>query len=297
MNATISRPLQTLVWRHIALRLPADWEMLQFASDFEKGRCAFADRYQFRAEMSWRAVRGEPDYDRMVSDYVHKLEQDKHITGAERAKKQGWHGFFGTINREFTSRFGRYYPELGCLVEMVFLWPDARDLDLENTLLASVEPCPPQPGGVQRWQAFGMNLTPPAHAAIEGCTAQPARAEFTFTDTKTGNTWQAMRLGMLGSWFDGHLEPWLQNNLGRSVHEVRYTHRTQHGNDAIFATGLFKPDGIHLRKGTFEALAWLDAADGRLYCAKKYIRRAGTGTEQPVENLLAPARPIILTGA
>ena len=75
------------IWRQISLRLPATWEMLQFSTEYPQGRCAFADRYQFRFELTWGNVKGEPDYDRMITDYTGKLEREKNLTETERAKK------------------------------------------------------------------------------------------------------------------------------------------------------------------------------------------------------------------
>ena len=50
--------LETWVWRHLEVRVPADWELLQFSKTPAEGRCAFADRHGFRLELSWRTVAG-----------------------------------------------------------------------------------------------------------------------------------------------------------------------------------------------------------------------------------------------
>ena len=275
------------IWRHIAVRLPADWEMLQFSCEFSQGRCAFADRYQYRSELSWRTVPGEPDYDRMVNDYFRKLEQDKRIDQGEIVKKSGWHGLAGVIDRERTSRLGKYLPAIGCLIEFVILWPQQRDVALENEILGSIEARPP--AKLQEWQAFNMNMHVPAAAAFEGCTALPARTEFTFTDTKTANQWQFSRRGMVASWFDGQLEPWLRRELGKNTRELRITQRHHHDADMIIAEGRFKPQSLHLRRGNVTAAAWIDPADGRLYCAKKWLRRTVPSDDLPVHELLRRA--------
>lgn len=282
-------PPRLWIWRHIGIRLPDDWEMLQFSSEFTNGRCAFADRYQFRVEMSWRTVNGEPDYDRMVSNYLTKLEQEKKLTGGERARKSGWHGFSGIMNREQTSRFGRYLPETGCLVETVFLWPNERDTALESDILASIHPCPPDPVDGQHWRAFGLDLRVPVAAAFEGATVLPARAEFSFTDPKSGNAWTFTRLGLLPQWFDGDVEKWLVKSLGSHTRDVRITHRRHGQHDVTSAEGSFKPKTIHLRRGTVRAAAWIGPRDGRLYAAQSWIRREGPGTALPPEQMLSPA--------
>ncbi|HMO99298.1 MAG TPA: hypothetical protein PKE26_09340 [Kiritimatiellia bacterium] len=279
----------TWIWRHIAVRLPATWEMLQFSSEFNRGRCAFADRYQFRFELSWKTVKGEPDYDRMVTDYMNRLEHEKKLTEAERARKAGWHGFSGVVNRERTSRFGKYLPEIGCLVEVVFLWPEARDIELENAVLPAISGMPRVEGNRQPWRAFGLDLQVPATAAFEGCIAQPARAEFTFTHPATGNSWQFGRLGMVGSWFKGDLESWLRTSLGRDVGDLRIFHRATRGDDHLHAEGTFKPRRLHLRRGNVRATAWIEHRDGRLYVAKAWIAKPFPDADAPLEELIRAA--------
>lgn len=264
--------------------------MLQFSSEYTSGRCAFADRYQFRCEMSWRSVPGEPDYPRMVSDYLHKLEREKKISGAKRLSISGWHGFTGTSKKECTSRFGRYLAESGCLIEIVLLWPDARDAACEAAILGSIMSVPVDHDNCRLWRSFGMELRVPSSAAFEGCTALPARVELSFTDTRTRNTWQFSRFGMLSAWFDGDLSKWLGNNLGKTVRQIRYTQRDRRGSNLLLAEGTYKPQALHLRHGQFAAVAWVEAADGRLYCAKKFIRRAAPGTGIPIEQLIDCAR-------
>ncbi len=46
------------IWRGLCMKVPDDWEMLQFETNTGKGGCAFADRYQFRFEVDWKVVQG-----------------------------------------------------------------------------------------------------------------------------------------------------------------------------------------------------------------------------------------------
>ena len=95
---------QTCVWRGVRLELPEDWEMLQFSSNPKQGRCAFADRYQYRLEFSWRTVSGPPDFERMLSDYRAKLK-DEGMEGVAEARHGAWSGFRGETEGRFSSRF------------------------------------------------------------------------------------------------------------------------------------------------------------------------------------------------
>jgi hypothetical protein len=273
MGQASSPPSVELIWRGIAVRLPAAWEMLQFSTDYSRGRCAFADRYQYRFELSWSIVKGEPDYDRMVTDYMGKLEREKAGSGLVRLRHAGWHGFTGTVSGTPTTRLGRYLPALGCLVEGVFLWSDGRDEALERQVTASIDAVPPDARGHQRWRAAGLDLSVPGVAALEGCTLQPAKAAFSFSNPKTGTSWQFERLGMVPSWFDGDLPAWLTRHLGPDLRDLRLTTTTRNNHAVVHADASFKPRALHLRRGHLTATAWIEPADGRLYAAT--LRRRG----------------------
>lgn len=263
--------------------------MLQFSSEFNRGRCAFADRYQFRAELNWSMVSGEPDYDRMISNYMSRFEQEKKLSGGERQKKSGWHGFSGIINGETSSRFGLYFETIGCLVEWVFIWPELRDPVLESDILASTGGMPLDHEGRQPWRAFGLDMRLPPEAAFEGVTAQPAKVEFTFSDPKSGNSWRFGRLGMVPLWLKSDVETWLSSLLKTGTRNIRFTHRRDHATDVVHAEGEFTPEGLHLKRGKFEALAWIDPMDGRLYHVRKLIRRDSGASDLPAVKLLKAA--------
>jgi len=288
MQATASTSVQW-IWRHIAFNLPPDWEMLQFSTEFNRGRCAFADRYQFRAEMNWSLVSGEPDYDRMISNYLSRFEQEKKLSGAERLKKSGWHGFAGIINGEPTSRFGLYLASVGCLVEWVFIWPEARNPELESEILTSCVGLPLDHNGLQPWRAFGLDMRLPPEAAFEGVTAQPAKVEFTFSDPKSGNSWRFGRFGMVNLWLRASLEDWFTALLKPGTRNLRFSHRQTHGADVVHAEGEFTPEGMHLRRGKIEAAAWINQMDGRIYHVKKLIRKKVDHHDVPLEKLLRAA--------
>ena len=92
----------------------------------QAGRCAFADRYQFRLELSWKVVPGAPDFNRMMSDYAAKLIEE----GEEKPEPVDggpWKGLCVHAQGQLSTRFGRFFPGESCLVELVFPWPEERD--------------------------------------------------------------------------------------------------------------------------------------------------------------------------
>ena len=144
---------QLHIWRNIRFELPDDWELLRFSRKEERGRLSFADRQRFRFELSWRKVPGEPDYGKMMSDYLAKLLEEKKLSWARQAQSVGWHGINGGGPNGSNTRFGRYFAEEDVLVEAVFLWEEGRDKKLEKQVLTSVGAELPWRGKLRRGRA------------------------------------------------------------------------------------------------------------------------------------------------
>lgn len=286
-NEPATRTSVEWIWRHFAITLPSNWEMLQFSTEYSRGRCAFADRYQFRAELSWKVVTGEPDYGRMVKDYTQRLESEKKIESPSGIIVHGWHGFHGNAGRGEMTRLGKYMPANKCLLELVLIWPDARDRDLEDSIAASIREVGPDQHNRYRWRAFGMQIDVPVRAAISGCTAMPGLVDVHFNDPKTGNTLQFKRAGMLSAWFDGDIESWLKKTVGPTRDPV-VRRRTDHNQEFFLLEGSYKPEGLHIRKGQVNASAWLSRSDQRLYCALMRTRKPDlTRSDAPADLLRA----------
>ena len=148
----------TWVWNNFEMSVPEEWEMLYFAKSPDFGRCGFADRYRYRLEFNWKKVPGEPDFERMMSDYDAKLRTDGVMTGIHRTRSGPWKGVEGRMDTTLTSRYGRYFPEEKSLIEIVFLWPEKKDSAVVKTILNSVGCVPVVREQFRRWKAFGMEL-------------------------------------------------------------------------------------------------------------------------------------------
>ncbi|MBM4034517.1 MAG: hypothetical protein FJ291_22455 [Planctomycetes bacterium] len=265
------------VWRNIRIELPDDWEMLQFSRDPQAGRCAFADRYQFRAELSWQAVPGPPDMARLASDYLAKLtrdgtrpasptRQDSAPEGRATAVSFGeWRGLRGSENGLATSRFCRYLAEESCIVELVLPWPEALDARLEEAVLGSVAAEPQWPWGLRRWRAFGMDLLASHGLALHECSVEPAAARMTFGDERTGCSETFQRLGMVSEWLCGTVRDWLCRQKPSGVAWASEASAQVNGHTIETRAGMVKR-GLARRALRYEATAWLCPADGRLYC-------------------------------
>lgn len=264
--------MQFWIWRNFRLQLPASWEMLQFSRHPQLGRCAFADRYQFRLELSWRVVEGSPDFKRMISDYQAKLQEDG-VDNIKRRIRGPWQGIEGATGGCLTTRFGRYFPGESCLVELVFLWPDRRDSEMEQRVLDSVNEEPKLGNRFQHWKAFGMELFVSKELMLQNCVMEPAHTEMVFTDSKEQVRERFSRRGMVSEWLTGGVSEWLQKCLpkGREAASAETSSNVKgHHIDRLVikehTPRLARLLGRHIRE---EAAAWICPEDGRLYSASR----------------------------
>lgn len=260
--------MQRWIWRQLRVELPEDWELLQFSRSSAAGRCAFADRYQFRFELNWREVPGPPDLERMLGDYQSRLAEEG-LTGIRRIRSGPWQGVAGTMpDRRTTSRYGGHVPPLGCIVELVFLWPGERCQPVEEQVLASFGPETEAPPGQVRWRAFGMELLTTADGTLERCRADPGFQEFRFTSQRRRNWERFSRRGLLSWWLQEPVQHWQRRQLPRHYRVTLDRQEERRGHAVARLHGersrRLLPDWLFGRR-EFAAAAWVCPRDGRLY--------------------------------
>jgi hypothetical protein len=260
------------MWRNFSMEMPADWELLQFARNPEQGRCAFADRYQFRLEFSWRTANRAPDVGQVMNEYEKAFREQRTLReSVQSLGVAGWKGFRAPLaDGTLSSRFGRYFDSPRLLTEAVLLWPQPLfDVALEETLLSSIMYLPPADNGTQRWKAFGMDLLADAAYGCEEVNVRPAYARFRFADTHTEGVGQLFeRFGMVNEWLHESLEEWLNTRLPPGLLErtVRIVDREGHRRYRIEGKITPKTAFSRLRKpNTFRLEAWICPNDNRLY--------------------------------
>lgn len=260
------------IWRNFRMDHPPEWELLQYSHNPEAGRCAFADRYQFRLEFNWRRVDAPPDFDRTLSAYKDKLSHDNTKVAVEQVRHGSWCGLETKDGTVITSRFGRYFDHSSCLIEIVFIWPQAKNEVLKRQILNSVHEEPVR-DGLQRWQTFGMDIRASKNLPLQACRVEPARAKITFgTDKQAPNSESFERLGLVEQWLDAPLADWLNNRPPRSVYNTsRETinhsdHRIELLEGKIAAGRLSRMIG---RRHWYQAAAWICPFDGRIYCVTR----------------------------
>jgi len=282
--------VQRWIWRQLRVELPEDWELLQFSRSPETGRCAFADRYQYRFEISWLRVPGPPDFERVLTDYRARLEEDG-LTGTRRLQTAGWHGVSGLLpDQRTTCRYGTHVPALGFMVEAVFLWPKARHEPTEMEVLHSFRAEPPSAAGQVRWQAFGLDLLAGAGDVLEACRADPGFHELRFSTARRRNWERFSRRGLLAAWMREPVAQWQRRQAPRAyrVLDDREEERCGHA-VAILRCQRRHPllaDLLYGRRHV-AAAAWICPRDGRLYqvLQEGYPRAGRRGQARPAPAL------------
>ncbi len=273
--------MQSWVWRHVHLRLPDDWELLQFTRNPALGRCAFADRYQFRFELCWREVPGAPDFARMLTDYQARLDEDG-LQDTRRIQCAGWQGVSGVLpDRRTTCRYGAHLADLGCLVEAVFLWPKDRRSDIESAVLESLHSEAPTAEGLVHWQAFGLDLHTGRGGRLEYCRADPGLAEFGFSFGRR-RVWERFsRRGLLAQWLTVPVPEWQRRSIPKGFRMLQSRQEDQHGHSiARLSAERSSPRLADFWQGRreYRAAAWRCPHDGRLYQVSREAPR-GRGVD------------------
>jgi len=257
----------TWIWNQIEVSLPEDWEMLQLARDRTRGRCGFADRYRYRFELNWSARPGQPDFDRMLTDYECKLVQEGRMTHTRQVQQCGFRGLIGQSPEGTVSRFGTWIASQQRLVEVVFLWHGDRSVPLEKDVMASLRPCPVHTNGLVRWRAFGLEVCVPDAFSLESCSSFPASTGYLFRGRSPLETWVFRRHGLVDNWLRTDLTTWLKSQVPGDVRNLAAHQAVEAGILRTRIDGAFRPRGPFRRHGVFHAVAWRQTEDQRLYLA------------------------------
>ena len=244
--------------------------MLLYGKDEQSGRCAFADRYQHRLEFNWSVVPGKPDFTRMLDDYLAEFRRDEQVTEVARVTPGPWSGFAARMGDVLTSRFGRFFSRDRCLLEVVFLWPERRDVALERRILDSVREETLTPEGFWRWRAFGMDLYAGEDLQLQECTVKPGLARLQFAAEKRRVRVETFeRMGLVSQWLHRPVQEWLALRRPDGV-VLRQQEPEQDGDiEVAHLVGDRLAEGwrrLLLQRTPYDSRAWINPRDGRLYC-------------------------------
>jgi len=258
------------------MRVPDDWELLQFSMDPARGSLYFADRYRYRFQLSWSRLAGIPDFDRMLADYRESLKEDQGLTQPVEVVHGAWRGLAGVQDKDRIVRFGRYFPGRSLLLEAVWIDPGLEEKALCPAMLDAlgVRDSAEQPAV---WQCFGMRLQVPPALTLQECTVQPANARMVFGDDARRARVVFSRLGMLDFWLRGEVEDWLRTRAPGKALRWDAVPVRQASHRGVKVRAVCRPGSAVLRRQAWAAEAWKCPEDGRLYAVAREGRTRGTG--------------------
>jgi len=168
------------------------------------------------------------------------------------------------------SHFSRYFPDEQCLIQLVFPWPDARDLELESAVLRAVRPAPATGQGFRRWRAFGLDMRVSAGLVLSRSVVQCANARFTFNPPRgeTGREEHFERRGMVAEWLGAPVKDWLRCRADTEVRILQELSEKvgEHAVETISGERRARGFGRLLgKRQDYRSCAWICPADGRLY--------------------------------
>ena len=177
---------QTFAWHHVAGRVPADWEVSQYAVEDRVGRIEWATRRGLEATVSWEPCEREPDRATTLATFL--SNQVARSRGGRRAKLRpedvrtkevgpflvGWAGELLPTTALAYDRFG------GKLVQWIFEGHSS-----ERGRASLVEPVVAATGfnddpATCEYDLFGIHCVLPRDYKIEDMAAYPANAMMAF---------------------------------------------------------------------------------------------------------------------
>jgi hypothetical protein len=264
--------LHPWIWRGISALLPSEWELLLFSKRAEAGSITFADRYQYRLQIAWRVLTGEPDMKRTVSDSISKLREQSPDVKVSKSKHGPWSGFSFAVNNRSTSRHLRFFPDEKLLLEVIRPPMEVAGEEMDDhELLKGIDLVKDSDRG--RWIAFGMDCRVPDTFALTECEVRPGFSRMTFSGPgKQASRIAFSRRGMLKHWLKGEVSDWLtlqapdqltdpqaetEEKTGHLIHRFGGSFRKRESGD------------WRKRRRFYQSAAWICPRDGRLYQQEK----------------------------
>ncbi len=275
--------MQEYIWQGIRLLVPKDWELLGYSRRRESGKLHFADRRQYRLELTWRTLPGKPDMDRLLRDYQSRLHDDEKIVEIRPDRLRDWYGF--TIRKDnpptHESRMTHFFEKDFLLVEVVFLWPETAASSLRNDVLESIAYSDTRSEPSSRWRCFGLSLEIDSRFSIDTVNSRPALAAMSFRSCeRIPAEIEISRRGFV----DDRIRESVRDNLRQQI-PAEFTFlrdstsiESGHTIHSLFA-GRRSGWILNLLRGRsriYFARAWICPRDGRLYYGSlRYPTKSG----------------------
>jgi len=233
------------------------------------GRCLLTDRYYHRLDVRWRRLKYVPRLDKMLDKYRRQNQRDEKpkltdLTGAPPE----WHGVIQKTPPGTVVHAGRFYKSGRILVEAAIVWPDRRDRDLENAVLASIRP--EDASRPQRlWQAMGLSVTVSRDFELLKSASKVGRVHWEFAPPgRRGPELVVERIALPEYWLDDPLRDWLQEELPPKWTEIRQNPLTVSGHRGEMLISRAKISPIASLRGLGRLrvdVAWQCPVEARVY--------------------------------
>jgi hypothetical protein len=279
--------LKEWLWQGIRLRVPATWELLLFSKNPRKGSITFADRYQYRLQLAWQKMEGEPDIKRMIRDYTSRLQLENSVPAVRRCDAKGWRGLRHDPVNGHVLRMTRFFRSESLLLEIIEPVADrpCDDFSAEKGA-AEIEMVSAADAGL--WKAFGITCRVEDGFKLARCEVQPGLAALHFekpAEKKSGPVRESFyRRGMVRRWLKTGVDEWLAVQPPAQLKTPETTRDTVHGHEVHRLTGTFseKPSGEwRSRTKRYRATAWVCPADNRLYCRERVSEAKSDTVPEP----------------
>jgi hypothetical protein len=262
--------LDQTCWRGMEMAHPAGWELSKSSGLDEPGQCCFTDRLYHRLDIRWTHLKHAPNLEAMSKRELHR----KHKRGSEVELTEltgvpaPWLGIVREGDEATIVNAARGFRERRMMVEVVLVWPEQRQRDIENAILASIQP-QPDDMPTRRWEAMGLRATVPSQYELTGSSAPVGRVRWTFRpEGKHPPKLILERLAMPQTWLKGSLRDWLALDLPAGHKVVRQDPATVNGHrgECVISRGRLgiaqSLRGLHeMRAST----AWVCPTEDRLY--------------------------------
>jgi len=248
---------------------PAEWELAFACGLNEPLRCTFADRYYHRLNISWRALKFEPNLELVLQKHRRELEKRgkeglRDLAGAP----QGWRGILHQSNEGTLVHAVRFLGGAGWLVDATLVWPKSRNTALENAVLASITALDSD-AGTKLWQAMGLSLSLSSEYDLVQSNSKVGRVAWDFaTAKKRGPRLTVERLALPEYWLKVPLRDWLIQQMPVSHKLIRQDVTTMNGHrgESLLSRGRISPAASLIRLAQARlAVAWLCPIESRVY--------------------------------
>ncbi len=205
-------------WRGLAIAHPAEWEAARLSDQGQPNQLSLVDRRYQRLEAHWQVLKRPPNLDAMYERLGKSLREHPH---KQLLGQPEWRGLVqdGPVGQVVHA--GRFFPAQSMLVELVLIWPQGRDQQIETAILRSVAPTIDRP--VLTWRALGLHVELEREFDLTEASSHVGRVCWTFERAKPALWLTIERLAMGKFWLKNDLPSWLAKERPEKFRPINLT--------------------------------------------------------------------------